>query len=34
MNTSKFELAKMKIRAVGKDNKHRQKLLPSGSEIK
>jgi len=34
MNTPDYEIVKMKIRAIGKDNKHRQKFLPSGSEIK
>jgi twinkle protein len=34
MNTKDYELVKMKVRAVGKDNKHRQKFMPSGSELK
>lgn len=34
MNTEDYELVKMKIRAIGKDNKHRQKFLPAGSELK
>ena len=34
MNTKEYELVKMKVRAIGKENKHRQKFLPSGSEIK
>ena len=34
MNTEDFEVVKMKVRAVGKDNKHRQIQLPSGSDVR
>ena len=34
MNTEEYELVKMKVRAVGADNKHRQKMLPASSQIK
>jgi len=34
MNTSEYEVVKMKVRAIGADNKHRQKFMPSGSELK
>ena len=34
MNTSKFELVKMKVRAIGADNKSKQRFMPQGSEIK
>lgn len=29
-----FELAKMKVRAAGSENKHKQRLLPMGSQVK
>jgi hypothetical protein len=31
MNTEDYELIKIKIRAIGKDNKSRQRFLPVGS---
>jgi twinkle protein len=34
MNTAQYQLVKMKVRGVGKENKHRQKFLPAGSEIR
>lgn len=34
MNTTEFELVKMKVRGVGAENKSKQKFLPSGSDIK
>jgi hypothetical protein len=34
INTKDYEIVKMKVRAIGSENKHRQKLLPSGSELK
>eukprot|EP00347_Sterkiella_histriomuscorum_P022319 403330901 len=34
MNTDDFELVKMKIRAIGADNKHRMKFMPAGSDLK
>lgn len=34
MNTAECELVKMKIRAIGAENKHRMKMAPNGSELK
>lgn len=34
MNTEEYEVVKMKVRAIGADNKHRMKLMPAGSELK
>jgi len=34
INTSDYEMVKMKVRAIGKENKHRQKFMPSGSELR
>ena len=34
MNTEAMELVRMKIRAIGKENKHRQKYMPPGSELR
>jgi hypothetical protein len=31
INTEEYELVKMKIRAIGSDNKSRQRFLPVGS---
>ena len=33
MNNDRYELVKMKVRAVGKEHKHKQKCLPVGSQI-
>ncbi len=33
INDSKHELVKMKARAIGKENKHRQKFMPAGSPL-
>ena len=34
MNTVEYELVRMKCRAIGKDNKHRQRFIPHGSSLK
>ena len=34
MNSETMELVRMKIRAVGKENKHRQKYMPAGSDLR
>lgn len=34
MNTDEYELVRMKVRAIGADNKHRMKYLPAGSELR
>ncbi len=34
MNTEEFQLVKMKVRAIGADNKSRMKMQPAGSELR
>ena len=34
LENEEFEIVKMKVRAIGADNKHRQKFMPSGSDLK
>ena len=34
LENEEFEIVKMKVRAIGAENKHRQKFMPSGSDLK